>query len=489
MAVALALRLFRLGHQSLWIDEIFSWRAASPHGPFNWGDFFINTHGPILAALSHAWIALFGDSEAALRMPFALASVALVPAVAALARRAAGERAFLWAAWITALSPLVTWYGQEMRNYAFAFLWASLALGATLAYRASGRTKDLAWLALWCTLGVLTNLNAILLIPVLFGALVLSPPPGRGRLLPPLVALSAIGLVFLPWALEYLGILELGRLVPGREALPMEEPLRGATTFTWPAIPFTFFVFSIGYTLGPSLRALHDSTGLDALRPHVLAIAATGIVFGTLALAGLWSLRRRPFVLGLFVAATVVPFVSVTYFALMNFKTFNPRYLSTALPVWFVLLAAGLVALPRRLRWGFAGVLLVLFAASHANHYFDAEYGKDDFKGAAALLGREAAPADSVVVAGAYAPIEYYAPGRYRVYWLGYARDDRMAPKFDAYLNRTGGATWVVVARPYDLDPQGRFERWLRAEFRPRVTEFPGVRVYRIAPAAPVSAP
>jgi mannosyltransferase len=434
--------------------------------------------------MSHAWIGLFGDSEASLRMPFALASVALVPAVAFLARRAAGDRTFLWAAWITALSPLVTWYGQEMRNYAFAFLWAALAYDATLAYRATGRNRDLALLALWCALGVLTNLNALLLIPVLFGALVLSPPKGRGRLVPPLVALVAIGVVFLPWALHYLGLLEFNRLVPGREALPLEQPLRGTTTFAWPAIPFTFFVFSIGYTLGPSLRALHASTALAMLKPHLLEISATGVVFGALALAGVWSLRRRRFVLLLFVTAIVVPLASVTYFALMNFKTFNPRYLSTALPVWFVLLAAGLVALPRRPRIALALGVVLLFAASLKNHYFAPDYAKDDFKGAAALLARSAAPSDSVVVAGGYAPIEYYAPGRYRVYWLGYAQDDRMAPRFAPYLNRTGGATWVVVARTADFDPHGRFERWLAQTYRPGVTAFPGVRVYRIAPPA-----
>lgn len=489
MLVALALRLFRLGHQSLWIDEIFSWRAASPHGPFDWGDFLINTHGPILAAMSHAWIGLFGDSEFSLRMPFALASVALVPAVAFMARRAAGDRAFLWAAWITALSPMVTWYGQEMRNYAFAFLWAALAYAATLAYKESGRTKDLAWLALWSALGTLTNLNAILMIPVTFGALLLSPPRGRGRMVAPLLALLAIGLVFLPWALHYLGLLELHRLVPGREALPLETPLRGATTFTWPAIPFTFYVFSVGYTLGPTLRELHDHASLAMLGPHMPVIAATGFVFGGLALAGLWSLRRRPFVLLLFLTSILVPLAFVTYFAVMNFKTFNPRYLSTALPAWFVLLAAGVVALPQRARWacGLAG--LALFALSLRNHYFDPRYAKDDLKGAAAILAREASPADSVVVTGGYAPIEYYAPGRYRVYWLGYAVDQRMEPKFEGYLNRTGGATWVVVARPGDFDRAGRFEGWLKERFRPRVTELPGVRVYRIAPGGTTAMP
>ncbi len=480
MLVALALRLFHLGHQSLWIDEIFSWRAAAPHGGLDWGDFFRNTHGPLIAALSHEQIRLLGDSEWALRLPFALATVALVPATAFLARRVAGPRAFLWGAWIAALSPLVTWYGQEMRNYAFAFLFSCLAYTATFAYRESGRLGDLARLALWCFLGSLTNLNVALLMPVLFGALILSPPPGRGRFGPPLLALAAIALLVSPWFLHYAGLLEFHRLVPGREALPDEAPLRGATTYSWQAIPYTFFVFSVGYTLGPALRALHEHEGFAALRPYLVPIAATGLVFGGVALAGAWSLRRRKFTFLLVLASFVAPIALVTYFALMNFKTYNPRYISSALPMWFVLLAAGFVALPVRLRILAATAALLLCVASLRNHYFDETYGKDDFKHAAALLRREASPSDSVVVAGGYAPIEYYAPGRYRVYWLGYARDERMAPKFAAYVDTTGGATWVVVSRTQDFDPEGRFEPWLMRTYRPQVTTFPGVRVYRV---------
>jgi uncharacterized membrane protein len=483
MAVALALRLFHLGHQSLWVDEILSWRAASPHGPFDWNDFFVYMHGPLLAALSHAQIRLLGDSEWAMRLPFALASVLLVPAIAYLARRVAGPRAFLWAAWLVALSPMVTWYGQEMRNYAFAFLWSALACHATLAYRDSGRYVDLGLLALWGALGMLTNFNAALLLPVLFLALVTSPPRGRNRLLPPLLVMVAIGLVLAPWIVHSLQRLELHRLVPGREALPDEAPLRGPTTFTWAAIPYTFFVDAVGYTLGPSLRALHEGSAFAALRPYLVPIAATGVVFGGVALAGLWSLRRERFTLYFCLAVLLVPFVFVSYFALMNFKTFNARYASSGLPMWFVLLAAGFVALPARVRIVAATAALLLCVASLRNHYFDPGYGKEDFRSAAAMLRREAVPADSIVATGGYSPIEYYLPNRYRVYWLGFAADERMAPRFEPFLNRTGGATWVVVSRPEEFDRTGRFERWLQSTHRPRVTTFPGVRVYRIAPA------
>ena len=64
----------------------------------------------------------------------------------------------------------------------------------------------------------------------------------------------------------------------------------------------------------------------------------------------------------------------------------------------------------------------------------------------------------------------------------GYARDERLVPQFAPFVNRTGGATWVVVSRTEDLDPKGRFEPWLTATFRPERIDFTGVRLYRIPP-------
>ncbi len=488
---ALALRLFHLGHQSLWVDEIFTWKAAIPHGPYGWADLLDDTHGPLVSACMHAWIAAFGDSEFALRLPMALATTALVPAVAFLARRAAGERAFLAAAWLTALSPFVTWYGQEFRNYAFVLLWAALALHATLAYRANGRALDLAKLVLWSALGILSNLNGLLLLPVTFGVLLLAPPRGRPRLAPLALALGALLLVLAPWILHYFGVLEIHRLVPGRVALPAETPLRGETTFSWPAVPFTFYVFSVGYSLGPGLRALHEQSALHAIAPHLPVIVLTGLLFGALALTGFAALGRRRFARVLLAGAILFPLFCVTYFAVMNFKPYNPRYLAIGLPAWFVLLAAGFAAWSRPVRVLAGALVLALFGVSLVQHYGHAEYAKEDFRSATRALAARIAPGDSLVLAGGCSPLDYYrrilpagAP-RGRTFWLGYADDGRMAEKFAPLVHRSGGATWIVVSRPEDLDREGRFEPWLLTTYRPEVQRFTGLRLYRIAAGAP----
>ncbi len=467
------------------MDEIFTWHTASPAGPLTIADILGNIHGPLVSTLLHFWMQTFGDSEFVLRLPMALASVALVPAVAYLARAAAGDRAFLPAAFLAAGSPFLGWYGQEMRNYAFAILFATLQIWATLRYRATGETKHLVALAATAIAGGLSNLNALLLVPVLLAALAWDPPPRRNRILPLVFVALAIGIAMLPWALHAMRQVEVERLMPGRDLLPGEAPLRGETTFTWPALLYTFYTFSVGYSLGPSLRALHEDASLAALVPHAAAILTTALVFGVLVLSGLHSLRRRAFPLFVLVASIAIPLALVTYFAVMNFKTFNPRYVSVGIPAWIVLCAAGLSALPTLARRVSSSLVALLFALSLAHHYFDPAYAKEDFRSATRDLARLVRPEDRIVAAGNFSPLEYYWRGRtppFSLYWLGFARDARMAPEFGKLRATAGGVTWVFLSRSHDQDPGDRFERWMLAAYQPNVRVYPGVRLYRIGP-------
>ena len=492
LIVASILRLYHLGAQSLWVDEIFTWQTASPTAPLTWIDLVSNLHGPLVSAFAHFWMLAFGDSEFVLRLPMAIASIALVPVVAHLAGRLAGPAAFLPAAWLVALSPFVTWYGQEFRGYVVAMLFAALALSALLAWHDHGRRRDFALLVAWTVLGAWSNMSGVLLVPVFAGALLFAPPRGRGRYAAPAVFLALVVLALSPWIayhlVQRLGWLEWGRLVPGRPPEAAGEPLRGDLTFSWLGIPFTFYVFSSGYSLGPSLRDLRSGAGLGAVVPFLPVILAALLTFGTLALVGLVALadRARRFERGLVLAVILVPIAIVSYFAMSNFKVFNPRYVAVGAPAFFVLLAAGFTMLSPMARRLAAAAVFVLCAVSLLHHYHGARYAKDDFRRATHALSEVVAPQDVIIAAGNYGPLEYYWRGREPVpvvYRAGYARDERMEPKFLALLN-PAGPTWLIVSRTHELDPQGRLERWVQATWGAPIGVFPGVRVYRIA--APV---
>lgn len=71
------------------------------------------------------WIDLFGQSEAALRLPSAFASIATVPVLYCAGRRMFGATAGIVAALLFALAPSSVYYAQEARGYSWR-PWALL---------------------------------------------------------------------------------------------------------------------------------------------------------------------------------------------------------------------------------------------------------------------------------------------------------------------------------------------------------------------------
>lgn len=194
--------LWQLGSSSLHIDEGFSWWAAEP----DLGELLhrvrVNEVAPWTYYLGlHGWTELLGsDSEWLLRLPSALAAVAIVLVtyrigVLTLRNRAAA----LLAATLAATSPLLLTYAQQARAFALAALFVMLAVWAALeAERDDEARSRRAWLlllggssiaALW-----LHYTAALVLVP-LYAWVLLSSRLGRGETL---AAVGAVGLASLP---------------------------------------------------------------------------------------------------------------------------------------------------------------------------------------------------------------------------------------------------------------------------------------------------
>jgi uncharacterized membrane protein len=137
------LRLYRLGNKNIWWDEGFSVFLARLPLPSMLVASGHDTAPPLYYGLLHAWIALAGDSEFALRLPSALAGILAIAIVLRLVRSLAGPRAAVSAGAPVALSRVLVWYSQEVRQYSFATLLAAASLA--LAY-ALWREKRFAWL-------------------------------------------------------------------------------------------------------------------------------------------------------------------------------------------------------------------------------------------------------------------------------------------------------------------------------------------------------
>ena len=464
--LAAAIRLFRLGHQSLWIDEQFTLAAAGLPGRIAWRDLLDNVHGPLHTLAVALAASIGGTSEWVLRLPSALAGIAMVPVLAWLAGRFAGREAAVPAAWLAAGSPFLVWYSQEARNYAFVMLAAAGATGLLLEFAEKGRFALAVRYVVVAAAGALSNLSFALLLPVHL-RIGLAPGPTRPARLRALALTAVLALlVALPWLPAIGGIWDWSRLAPGRDMAAGERALRGETTFHPAAIPFAFHAMLAGYSGGPSLRELRaDPTG--ALQAHLPEVLAAAVVFGLLLAAGLRELARRGRLADTLLWL-VAPALVVSYFAANNFKVFNPRYLAVSLPCVLVVVAAAFAGFGPRARLGFGAAVALLWALALGRMAFDPDYGREDYRTALAHVRAGMLPGERVLAVGAPEPVEWYGRGLpVARWWLGFAAvPERMASRLEDSLAVAPG-TWIVCSRPEDDDPEGRFARWLDERVAP----------------------
>lgn len=451
-ALAALLRLWQLDGMSLWIDEIMTWNLIAPGRGFGFvAQMLAAYQGPLYPAA--AWPLLRWDESALmLRLPAAVAGIVAVPLFGVLAARLWGRSTGRLAALLLALSPFAVWYAQEGRGYSFVILWAILAgliLLAALERRPTiGRMLALALVGF---LGLASN-NSFLFLLLAFGVTVLSVARPRNWRDWWLWAVGLGGgvVLALPWLLTAAGIWELGRVVPGAE---IGDALRGETTFTYWALPFTAHAFIYGFSLGPSLTELHGADRLAVVQQHVPLLLVGALLAALAILASLPRLGRRRWVLLLWV---VVPVVLVLLLAARNIKPFNVRYLAVAFPWVLLLVAAGIAGTGRRLRLLLGGGICVLCLVSLAGHFLDERHAKEDVRGAVAAIAASARPERPLLVPAVGPVVRHYWQGQSPVlgmYGEPVIRDQSMADDLIGRYLAGHDEAWIVWARSWDLDP------------------------------------
>ncbi len=128
VAGAGALRFYRLGSSSMWIDEGASMTMAR----LPWGELFrtlwqYEANMTAYYLLLRAWVQL-GDSEAVVRSLSALCGTAAVAAIFFLGRRLFDERTGIVASALLAVNTFHVWLTQEARSYGLVMLLAILSL-------------------------------------------------------------------------------------------------------------------------------------------------------------------------------------------------------------------------------------------------------------------------------------------------------------------------------------------------------------------------
>ncbi|MEA2575654.1 MAG: mannosyltransferase, partial [Chloroflexia bacterium] len=123
LVMGAALRLYDLGAESYWLDEVIMLRAAGG----DIGSILASARPPVYVLLTHFWIGFFGTSEASTRLLPAIFGVLSILLTYRIGHDLFGKRVGLMAALLVSLSAFQIYYSQETRYYSLFVLCALLS--------------------------------------------------------------------------------------------------------------------------------------------------------------------------------------------------------------------------------------------------------------------------------------------------------------------------------------------------------------------------
>jgi hypothetical protein len=459
LVLAAALRLFGLGGEGLWYDEVATaLEAEAPSLAQSWRQArTLDAASPPLFPLAlHLWVGLAGASPGALRLPGALAGVAGLLFTWACTRRLLGARAAWVALALGAGLPFLVRYAREARAYSFVFAGAALGglLLAELWRRPRARSGLAYAAALWLLLA--THYTGFWIAGAWLAASL-----AAGRRAAAAWSAAAIACA-LPFPLFYMRWRIAGLQTAHLAGLP---PWKGLHGIVFPTLPL------------PAPAAVTAGGWL------LLALAAVAA-----AAAAANPARRRaqgsPGAALLFGAWAAAPFAAP---ALAGWLVGRPlhgagRYTIGALPALLALAGWGLASLPR---WACAAVAAAgaagLAAASLA---LCLAPEKPDWTAAARALPRERG-GEPVLVAPEYERLSL-------AYALGGAQSGLYGTALDALADAPAlrgdpppRSFWLVTAARAARGPLVLPEPVARSHDVATLHDAPGLRVHRLTRRVP----
>jgi uncharacterized membrane protein len=129
LVVGSTLRIYGLDNQSLWHDELESWRESNFETLSDVLRLGVqpDTHPPLFQSVLFFVEKYLGDTETLLRLPSAISGIFSIYAIFWLAKRLYSSREGLAAAFMMAIFWCPIFYSQEARNYSFLILFSILS--------------------------------------------------------------------------------------------------------------------------------------------------------------------------------------------------------------------------------------------------------------------------------------------------------------------------------------------------------------------------
>ncbi len=323
-----ALRVYRLGHQSLWNDEVVTYISSVGTPSRVVTQRVENSNIPplyYLAANTSLRLAdpTTADIETVLRLPSVIVGVLTIPLLFIVVLPWLGERIAMLATACLTVSPFHVWYSQEARPYA---LLLALSLAAIACIQRALRDPDRwewkagAAVALAATFYCHTVGVAFILFAAVYVAIAVGARAPRARFAP-VAQVRAWGATFV--AVAVLCVPAIYRLAtfPPTNSADAERALSPLQ------LGYTLWSFVVGYSFGPSLGELHAPDRRAVVLHYAASVVpVAAIILLVMAWGSVRLIRRDVRLARLLALWFLFPLLFVVLGALVTVHPFNVRY-------------------------------------------------------------------------------------------------------------------------------------------------------------------
>jgi len=450
--VAIVARGLTIGTQSAWLDEGSTMAVARhplPELIFHVTHF--DVHPPLYYMALHVWLNLVGVGVTQGRLLSLLCGVATVPALYALTQELFDRHTASGAALLLAVSPIASWYSNEIRMYAMA-AFLSLAALAFLV-RAIHDNRWLTWLgyAVSGAAALYTDYSAAYILVGGAAAALAVPRKSRSAATRGLIAHAVLGILFLPF-------------------------------LTTLAYQITHNTGQVSWIPTPTPQIVETSV-LDLISQYAepqAMVAGVGLALAALAALALYRDWRQAawrwsyIFLGCIVASPlVIPLVmSATR------PAFLTRTVMMALYGLLILFARGILALlGSRRPWGLLPLTALLVVNLLSLRAAYATPINEDWRAGAAYLREQAFPGDVLIFDPSFLQLPfdlYWSGAREQTVERGYPGDEGLltqpsqtlsAPADLARATARARTVWLLTREPEPASgalPDDTAGNWLR---------------------------
>lgn len=432
--LALALRIYQIGGESLWLDEWLSLRGAERMD-------HLNRHRPVFYLFLRGWL-WFGGSDVWVRLPAVIFGTIGILLLFPVARRLADTSVALIACLIMAVAVPELDHSQEVRMYTMA---SALTLSSIYMLLVWVQQRKLWMLSLHLVLTYAAFLTTPTTIAglIMAGGIATSTLLYRRRRTAALATIAGYAVLIASW-------------------WPLKRYAKLAIRYgslSWIPRPSRSDLFSLHGTL--LTDGLGGLPGAEASYAFVFWISLLALSLVIVALIS--ALRGNAVAQKAAIVAVWFYSVIIGTYATSILKTpvWAPRYFHYAAPALYVLLSIGLITLLRWRRWAIwaAAIPLVTLMTLGVVNYYRLNM-RADWRGIAGALTDESRAGDAVAVipreAAGLVKRYYKGPARVEGVWPNVetlaGRRDALIPDLLQQIPPHSGRTWIVVRADIRLE-------------------------------------